>query len=280
MRQNQFHGKVAIVTGSTRGIGKATAFELASGGATVVMNGRDRERLAKAEKELKEVTENVLGIAGDVSDLEQVRELIEGTLREFGRIDILVNNAALSMRGKLGDFDPEAFRSLLDINILGTVNCTILALPHIRKNRGSIVFISSLASISGLPYQSLYSASKMALRGISEALRAEEHESGIHVGFIRIGVSEIAPGKKVLFPDGTLRELKETSMFRIWSHRRVARAIVKNIARRKDRSTLTIIGAFYTLLQATMPFMVKRVMVLSLRKKLGRENKDVGFTRE
>ena len=169
-----FKGKVAIITGSSRGIGKAIALELAKRGAFIVLNGRNSSRLQSALEEVSKIQSKVVSYRCDVSNADQSVELIKTAISNFGKLDILINNVGVSMRGEVADLNPSVFQKVFESNVYGSVNPTIPALKEIRKTQGSIVFISSLAGIRGLPYLSAYSSSKMALRAIAESIRIEE----------------------------------------------------------------------------------------------------------
>ena len=147
----KYKGKVAVITGSSRGIGKAIALELAKHGACIVLNGRNQQRLDDAIASVKQYTNDVMSVCCDVSDPEQGKRLIDETVERFGRLDILVNNVGVSMRGTVAELKPEVFETVFSSNVYGTVNPTIPAIPELRKTKGSIIFISSLAGIRGLP---------------------------------------------------------------------------------------------------------------------------------
>lgn len=259
-----FQDKVAIITGSSTGIGKATAIELVKNGASVVLNGRNQERLTKAENEIKALGGKVLAVCCDVSDPKQAKELVDKTIETFGKLDILINNAGVSMRGDFADLDPDVYKTVFDINVLGSVNPTIPAMPHIKKSKGSIVFVSSLAGIRGLPGNSAYCSSKMALRAIAESIRIEEAESKIHVGLILVGITEIEKGKTTIGADGSLITLKDRSNLNVQSTTQVANAILRNIRKRKFRTTLTGIGKLNALMQSILPDLVEKVLILSI----------------
>ena len=256
-----FQDKIAIITGSSRGIGKATAIELVKNGATVVLNGRNQERLTEAENEIKALGGNVLTICRDVSIPKEAKELVDETITAFGRLDILVNNAGVSMRGDMAELNPEVFKTVFETNVFGVANLCIPALPHIKKSHGSIVFVSSLAGIRGLPGYSAYCSSKMALRAIAESLRIEEAKSKIHVGLIFVGFTEIEFEKKTIAADGSLITIKDRSKFKVQSTESVAKAIVKNIQKRNFRTTLTGIGKLNAFMQPLMPDIVEKILI-------------------
>ena len=266
MAANKFQDKVAIITGSSVGIGKATAIELVKNGASVVLNGRNQERLTKAENEIKALGGKVLAVCCDVSDPGQAKDLVVKTIETFGKLDILINNAGVSMRGDFADLNPDVYKTVFDINLLGSVNPTIPAMPYIKKSHGSIVFVSSLAGIRGLPGNSAYCSSKMALRAIAESIRIEEANSKIHVGLILVGITEIEKGKTTIGADGSLIILKDRSKLNVQSANSVARAILRNIRKRKFRTTLTGIGKLNAFMQSILPGLVEKVLILSIDK--------------
>lgn len=261
-----FQNKVAIITGSSKGIGKATAIELVKNGASVVLNGRNKESLINTENEIKALGGKAISVCCDVSIPEQAKNLVERTLEVFGKIDILINNAGVSMRGNFVDLEPAVYEKVFDINVLGSVNPSIYALPHIKKSNGSLIFISSLAGIRGLPANSAYSSSKMALRAIAESIRIEEAKSNIHVGLILVGITEIEKGKTSISADGSLMVLKDRSNLKVQSNSSVAKAILKNIRKRKFITTLTGIGKLNAFMQPIMPGVVEKILILSAKR--------------
>lgn len=266
MRDQFFTGKVAIITGSSMGIGKATAIELAERGARLVLNGRNKERLAQTEALLLEKGYEVISIAGDVRVAEDCRLLIEGAIKHFGSIDILINNAGKSSRGYFIEQDPAVFKEMMEINFLGCLYPTKFALPYLKKTKGSIIFISSVAGIRGLPETSLYCASKMALTSMAESLRVELHEFGIHVGIVYVGITRNDPGKTVIAPDGSLLELKERAGERTQTPQQVARSIVKHVRKRKFKKVLTGLGKLNRFANLLFPRLVDRVLIKSMAR--------------
>ena len=261
-----FQDKVAIITGSSRGIGKATAIELVKNGASVVLNGRNQERLTQTENDIKALGGNVLAVCGDVSIPTDAQDLIDKTIDTFGKLDILINNAGISMRGDMAELNPEVYKTVFETNVFGVVNLTIPALPHIKKTKGSIVFISSLAGIRGLPGLSAYCSSKMSLRAIAESIRIEEAKAKIHVGLIFVGITEIEFDKETIGADGSLITISDRSKFKVQSTESVANAILKNIRKRKFRTTLTGIGKLNAFMQPLMPGIVERILIRSVDK--------------
>src|SRR4030095_8661471 len=134
MGKYRFDGKVAVITGSSRGIGKAIAIEFAKNGAYIVLNGRNADRLTETENELKRIHLNVIGVCCDVSEKAGGQLLIGKTIQHFNKIDFLVNNVGISMRGNVVDLNPDVFKSVFDSNVLGSVNATIPSIKYIRES--------------------------------------------------------------------------------------------------------------------------------------------------
>lgn len=263
---HKFKNKVAVITGSSRGIGKAIAVELAKEGAKIVLNGRNQQRLDEAREEILKHTENVIDVCCDVSDIDAGKILIEKAIEAFGQLDILVNNVGVSMRGNVAELKPEVFQSVFSSNLYGTVNPTIPAIPELRKTKGSIVFISSLAGIRGLPGLSAYCSSKMALRAVAESIRIEEHKHKIHVGLIYVGITEIEHNKETIAADGSMKILKDRQKGKVDSTEKVAKTVLKNISKRKFITTLTRIGKVNKYLQPRMPMLVEKIILKNLHK--------------
>ena len=263
MSELKLNNKVAIITGSSRGIGKATAISMSREGATIMLNGRNKERLLQVENQIKDMGGVVSTFCCDISNPEKAKKLLDHTIETFGKLDILINNAGVSMRGNFSELNPEVFKRVFDTNVLGTVNTSIHAIPYIKKTHGSIVFVSSIAGIRGLPSNSAYCSSKMALRAIAESIRIEEVKSNIHVGLIYVGITEIEKDKKTIAADGSLITLQDRSQFNVQSLNHVAHAIINNVKKRKFRTVLTKMGWLNAVLQPIAPDLVERLLIYS-----------------
>jgi len=261
-----FANKVIIVTGSNRGIGKTIAMELASQGAWVVLNGRNESRLMEALNEIQAIQPKTIAIHADVSTKEGANKLIEETLACFGRLDALVNNVGLSSRGSMGEISPEVVRQVFESNVYGAVFQSIYALPYLRKTQGSIVFISSLAGIRGLPGLGPYCAAKMALRGFVESIRIEEKKHKVHAGIVLVGKTEIVENKEVVGADGNFVVLKPRKDKRIPSMQEVAKATLNLMRKRKYLATLTPLGKMNRFLQARTPLLVEKLILKNIHK--------------
>ncbi len=259
-------GKVAIVTGSSRGIGLAIAKELAKQNIIVVLNSRDQARLDSATNEMNLISQNVSAIVADVSTVEGSQFLIDEVLKRFGRIDILVNNVGISSRGKVAELNPEVFKIVFESNVYGSVYPTIAALPSIRSTKGSIVFVSSLAGIRGLPSLAPYSSSKLALRAIAESIRIEEAENDVHVGLVLVGMTEIVHNKEAVASDGTRQILASRANRKVLKLEEVALAVLKNIRLRRYITTMTTLGKLNSFLHARFPLLVEKIILMNIKK--------------
>lgn len=173
--------KVVLVTGGTSGIGKALAFAFGGAGAKVAFSGRNADNLQHTAAELKAAGIDHLAIQADVSVEADSARMVAETVDRYGRLDVLINNAGISMRALFADTELDVLRQVMDINFWGTVYSTKFALPHIQASKGAIVGISSIAGYRGLPARTGYSASKFAMHGFLETLRTELLHSGVHV---------------------------------------------------------------------------------------------------
>lgn len=175
-------GKVAIVTGAGKGIGRAAAVAFAKEGIHVGLIGRTGANLEEAVKELEQFGVNVTMAAADVSDSDAVTAAVEHIRSELGPIDILINNAGIGKFGKFLELSPEEFRSIIDVNLMGVYNVTRAVLPEmIERQNGDIINISSTSGQKGAPVTSAYSASKFGVLGLTESLMLEVRKHNIRV---------------------------------------------------------------------------------------------------
>lgn len=186
---NSLSGKTAVVTGGSSGIGLALCRLLCQEGAYVWMIGRDEHRLQAAREEavegLPEEQQNLELHSMDVTDVGQVQDGFSEIIKHAGRIDLLINSAGVAHPGEVHDLDLAIFHWMMDVNYFGTVNCVKSVLPAmLEKRQGYIVNIASLAAVFGVYGYTAYAASKFAVRGFSDALRAELKPRGIDVSIV------------------------------------------------------------------------------------------------
>ena len=174
-------GKTVVVTGASSGIGEALARECAVQGANVVLGARSLQKLQLIVGDIRSKGGEATYCAVDVTKPEECRNLIDTAVGEYGGVDVLICNAGLSMRALFDDVDLEVLHRLMDVNFWGTVYCTKYALPYLQASHGSLVGISSVAGLHGLPGRTGYSASKYAMTGFLETVRIENLKKGLHV---------------------------------------------------------------------------------------------------
>jgi 3-oxoacyl-[acyl-carrier protein] reductase len=192
-------GKSAVVTGSTKGIGRAIAEALVREGASVCVSARDVDEIERAVDELGDLGDaRVTGAVCDVRDYESVRALFAHAVAELGGVDVLVNNAGVGKFGRVDAMSPEDFRAVLETNLFGVFYCCREAIPLMKERGGGyVVNISSLAGANPHPEMAAYNASKFALNGFSEALMQEVRQDGIKVSYVMPGSVNTAFGGDV-----------------------------------------------------------------------------------
>jgi len=264
-----FKNKTVIITGASSGIGKACAIEFAKQGANLVIGARQYVSLCEITQQIeKEYGVRAIAVQCDVSKEEDCRHLIEQAVLTFKRIDILINNAGISMRALFKDLDLVVIRNLMDVNFWGTVYCTKYALPELLKNKGSVVGISSIAGYRGLPGRTGYSASKFAMNGFMEALRVENLNTGLHVMVAAPGFTASNIRNTALAKDG--RSQGESSMDegKMMTAEEVAEIIIKGIEHRKRTLIMTSQGKLAVLMNKILPAWVdKKVYQLFAKEK-------------
>ena len=198
-----FKNKVIIITGASSGIGLASARLFASLGAKLSLAARSIDKLDSLAAEITDDKTRVMCIKTDVSVEDDCRKLIDETVAKYGKIDVLINNAGLSMRAPFKEVKLEVIERLMNVNFWGTVYCTKYALPWILKSKGSIVGVISTAGYVALPGRTGYVTSKFAIRGFLETIRMEHLNDGIHVMVFAPGYTASNVRNAALLADGT-----------------------------------------------------------------------------
>lgn len=265
MRQS-IENKVVIITGASSGIGLATARLFATKGAKLVLAARSEDKLDEIATELSPITE-VLAVKTDVSVREDCRNLIDSTVSRFGRIDILINNAGISMRALFQDMDLSVMERLMNVNFWGTVNCTKFALPWLLESKGSVVGVISTAGYKGLPARTGYSASKFAINGFLDTLHVENLYTGLHVLTFAPGFTASNIRRTALTADGSQQGETPRTEEKMMSAERVARILLRAIERRRRRITLTLTGKMLLLLCRIAPCLTDRLEYNYLAKE-------------
>jgi NAD(P)-dependent dehydrogenase (short-subunit alcohol dehydrogenase family) len=231
-------GKVALITGGSSGIGRATALRLAGYGARVAVAARNVDALADVARAGEALGAETLPVAADVTDAAQCRHAVEATVARFGRLDILVCSAGVSMRSYFEGSDLAALERVVRVNFLGALYATYFAIPHVKRTRGSLVALSSLTGKRGIPSYAVYGASKFAVQGLYESLRLELGRDGVHVGVIAPGFVDTPLRERVLGPDGQPWKEPPPPPFRIWPVEKCVDRVVRLIVRRRKQALL------------------------------------------
>ena len=201
--------KVALVTGGSSGLGRILADGFAAAGAKVVLAGLEPAGVQQAAEEMRGAGRDVLGIQADITRQEDVDRLFQQAVDHYGQLDVLVNNAGRSMRGKVLATTPEQFRQLWELNFLALVRCTRAAVPHLLPRRGHVVNIGSLAAKSAARFVGAYPASKFAVAAYSQQLRLEVGPDGLHVLLVCPG--PIARKDERLYPLEGLEDIPDSA---------------------------------------------------------------------
>lgn len=237
---NKFKDKVVAITGGSNGIGKALVSEFLSAGAKVSTCARSFDKLNKLSAESK--NQSLLTVQADVSIESDCANFISQTLETYGHIDILINNAGISMRALFKDTDINTLKKVMDVNFWGSVYCTKYALESIMQQKGSVVSVSSIAGYRGLPGRSGYSASKFALNGWMEALRTEMLDSGVNVLWVCPGFTQTNIRKVALNKDAKPQGESPLNESKLMTSEECAVHIMNAIQKRKRTLILTFTG--------------------------------------
>lgn len=259
--------KVVLITGGSSGIGKALAFAFGRAGASIVVTGRNAQNLQATGQELAAQQIESLALVADVRLEADCARMVDQTIARFGRLDILINNAGISMRALFQDLDLEVIRQVMDINFYGTVYATKYALPHILQTRGSIVGISSIAGYRGLPGRTGYSASKFAMHGFLESLRTELLDKGVHVLVACPGFTASNIRNTALTATGQVQGESPLEEGRIMSAEEVAGRILKATRQRKRDLVMTTQGKLTVFLNKWLPGLTDRLVLNHFKKE-------------
>ncbi len=235
-----FYNKVVAITGGSEGIGKALVDTLIARGAKVATCGRKQDKLYSLQ--VNHSGQPLHTLVADVSVESDCNRFIESTISNFGGIDILINNAGVSMRALLKDLDVEVIRKVMDINFYGTVYSTKAALNSIIERKGTIVGVSSIAGYRGLPGRSGYSASKFAVNGWLEALRTELLNDGVNVMWVCPGFTTSNIRNAALNQEGESHGETPMEEDKMMSAEECAGHILRAIEKRKRTLVLTFTG--------------------------------------
>lgn len=259
--------KVVVITGGSSGIGKALAFEFGRHGSKILITGRQEADLNNAIAELHAAGIQAAGFRADVSQEDDNRRMAEEAIRLYGTIDVLVNNAGISMRALFEDVDLDVVKKVMDINFYGVLYATKYCLPEIAKNGGSVVGISSIAGYRGLPGRTGYSASKFALNGFLEVLRTEFLKRGVHVLTACPGFTASNIRKRSLTKDGSSQGESPRDEGSMMTAEECARHIYRATVKRKRTLILTTQGKLAVFLNKWLPALADKMVYNVMAKE-------------
>jgi short-subunit dehydrogenase len=259
-----FREQVVVITGASSGIGEALAYQLADQGARLALAARSADKLTAVAAECERRSAKALAVPTDVADEEQCRRLIERAVEQFGRIDMLVNNAGISVRGALEDLpDLRGFEGVIAVNFMGSVYCTYHALPHLKATRGRIVAVSSLSGKAPSPMNIAYCSSKHAMAGFFDSLRIELAGAGVSVtvvcpDFVITGlVAHTRRASGEFMGEEAARKFYKPTMM---SAEACARIIIDAAAGRKREATTSRRGKLLGWLRLLAPGVLDNIM--------------------
>ena len=235
-----FKDKIVVITGGSDGIGKALVQQFLDAGAKVATCGRNNDKLLSLSNDC--ANDNLFTMQVDVANQGQCESFIKAVTDKWGGVDVLINNAGISMRALVSEVSIETLKNVMDINFWGTVYTTKAALPAIQKANGVIVGVSSIAGYRGLPGRSGYSASKYALNGWLEALRTELFGSGTHVMWVCPGFTSSNIRNAALNKDAKAQGESPMDEGAMMSSEECANHIIDAIVKRKRTLVLTFTG--------------------------------------
>ena len=260
-------GKVVIITGASSGIGMSCAIEFAKQGAKLMLAARSEKKLREISDKINSNGGNSSFIVTDVSIENDCKKMVQKTISFFGQIDILINNAGISMRSIFNNLNLSVFKKVMQVNFWGTVYCTKYALPYVLKSKGSIVGVSSIAGHKGLPGRTAYSASKFALQGFLESLRIENLKNNLHVLIISPGFTSSNIRKKALQGDGLEQGESPRSEKKMMSSKAVAVHMINAIKSKKNNQVLTANGKLTVSLNKFFPRLVDKLVFNHMSKE-------------
>lgn len=264
MSSGSIEGKVVLITGASSGIGLACSHEFSKRGCQVVMAARSSSKLQTAADE---ITGETLVLPTDVSRETDCKNLVDATIERFGKIDILINNAGISQRAMFADLHLEVIKKVMATNFWGTVYCTKYALPHILKQKGSIVGVSSVAGYKGLPGRTGYSASKYAMQGLLDTIRIEHLHDGLHVLVVCPGFTASNIREAALVADGSAQGESPRDEEKMMTAETVARKMANAIEKRKRTLNLTMQAKATVFFNKWLPGWVDKKVFEHFRKE-------------
>lgn len=261
--------RIVVITGASSGIGRALALEFSGRGDVVVLGARREEELKALSHEIEKNGGEAIYNITDVTREKDCQQLIDLALQKYGRLDVLINNAGISMRALFRDASVDVIKKLMDVNFWGTVYCTKSALPALLESKGTVVTVSSIAGIKGLPGRTGYSASKFALQGFMESLRTENLKTGLNVLMAYPGFTASNIRNSALVADGSQQGESPLNEGKIMSAEEVAKHIYQAVKQKKNKLVLTTEGKLTNLVSKFFPSFLEKMVYRKMAKEPG-----------
>jgi short-subunit dehydrogenase len=262
-----YTGKVMVVTGASQGIGRALCLELAAQGPRLVLAARDTAALETVASACREHGAETLVVPTDVSDVDACRRLIGRTVEVFDGLDALVNNAGIGMIARLEEVkDLSIYERLMRVNYLGSVYPTYFALPHLRRSRGQVVAVSSLAGLTGVPLRTGYAATKHAQIGFFDSLRVELRSTGVGVTVVAPYFVQSEIRRRALAGDGRPLASSPVREAEVMTAEDCARQIVRAMQQRRRMLVMTLKGRVGQWVRLAAPGLVDRMAERAVRE--------------
>ncbi|MDR2563987.1 MAG: SDR family oxidoreductase [Prevotellaceae bacterium] len=265
---NNLNNKVIIITGASSGIGLACAEAFHNRGAKVALAARSADVIkAVADKLNGKTAGRAIAIPTDVAVEEDCKQLIQTVRNGFGRIDALINNAGLSMRANFAEVNLEVLKRLMEVNFWGAVYCTKYALPYLLESKGSVVAVSSVAGLHGMPGRTGYSASKYALQGFMDTVRIENLKKNLHVMVVVPGFVATNIRLTALVADGSAQGESPRKEEKMMSPEKLAEHIIRGLEKRRRRVAPSFEGRLTPVLKLLWPNLVDRLFYNHLKRE-------------
>jgi short-subunit dehydrogenase len=268
-----FKDKVVLITGSTQGIGKRTAWRMAEQGAIIIINSRSLEKVEKTVAEFTDHGFQVSGISGDVSDYQFCEKMRNYVMSHYGRIDVLICNAAMAVEGTIADSSVKAIELATLVNVHGSIYPARALMDELSTSKGSVIFLSSIAGIVGLPGYAMYSCTKKAILSIAESLKNEVVDKGVFVGVCLPDFTENENTKQMMTANGNLKTIEKRNGIKTVSLNHTANCIIQQLKTKRFLYFTSWRGRFMYCLYRFFPNLLLFVLKSNRKRFMKRDSR-------